>query len=310
MLPLIISFRDKITVVFFVMLGSNNKAVHIHPKYNWDPYRIEDSNGIENVTLTEAKDYENTMYDFNRMPERISRYGKPAGRFKSGTVKNLGFRRSEQGIYVGSVENPNPITRREPHTKSKVIFDGIYSDSYGSSALTVDALASTAVLQGQFMGRYGGGRGGAYPGESVCMQVDGGRLELQTKEQAEIIIQNATTALSVKANSIVICQDVDFVNCRTAIIGDGLDNPHKQSPFFNGDAGACIIYVKDCRFWNCTNSIVAQDNCTVYVEYNNEVFGKKNNVIKKGGNIILGKTLLHKFLDHVDKLRNSELNYW
>jgi hypothetical protein len=289
--------------VLFLAMNWFKKRMPPVPRFRWVPEEVIKSKFISNVVLTDDKDYHNLMFDFERNDPEALEYDMPAGVFRKGTVQNVGFRRS-RGIYVGGVEILEEEERRKPQPKTRVIIDGLYSDCFRAPGVLVDSLASAFIKSLQLKG-IGEFRTSGWGSGFICIQVDGGRLELDTLQEYSIVIQHADTAICAKANSIIVCNNVDFVNCLYAISADGLANPRQGSEYFNGAKGDSIVLVRNCRFWNCNTAVCAMEGATVYFERNNAFYGGKGRLVKEGGYIKKGDNLTNTFLDHINKIRLS-----
>lgn len=280
------------------------------PEYDWKPKSTRKSQ--IDLTLTERKDYGSVMYDFGRTSNKVVEYQKPTAMFsQDGKVKNLGYRNSEEGVHVGSRKNFTANDRRQPYRRVTVEFDGIYCDYFGEDAFTVDPLGKAIIRKGQWRGCASSGGSSRKPGNDKCFQVDGGRLELKAKSTGAIVIENAARAVRGKANSIIIIDGVDFVGCETCIMGDGKRNPPgKNWRYFNGNPGKCLILVKNCRFWNCPVLAEADDDCVIFWENNNRVFGIKGQLKDTGGTIKKGDNLSAAFEEEIEKLYKRSSNEW
>ncbi|MEM7013227.1 MAG: hypothetical protein AAF585_17280 [Verrucomicrobiota bacterium] len=278
------------------------------PEYDWKP---RETRKKHQPILTALRDYNSVMYDFARMPSKVKEYQLPAGMFtESGKVKNLGYRNSEEGIHVGSRKNFTDADRRAKYSRITVEFDGLYCDYYGEDAFTVDPLAKAIIRKGQWKGRRSSGSD-RNPGNDKCFQVDGGRLELRAKYKGAIIIENAKHAVRGKANSIIIVDGVDFVDCERCVVGDGKRNPpSKSARYFNGAPGRCLILVKNCRFWNCKTLVQADENCYIYWSGSNQVIGRRGSIKDEGGTIKRGADLTERFYEEVEKLYRQDSNEW
>jgi hypothetical protein len=279
------------------------------PKYNWKPKKTRKGEG----TFTDVKNYEGVMYDFKRMPKKVEEYGKMAAIFsKSGKVRDFGYRGSEEGIHVSSRTKFSGEDRRSTYKYINVEFDGVYCDYYGEDAFVVDPLARARIYKGQWKGRRGNKKD--EPGSDKCIEVHGGILEMRGKKQGSILIENAMRAVRGKTNSIMLIKNVDFVGCRTAIFGDGRRNPDNDNPnYFNGRPGNCVIYVRDCRFWDCDQLAFADRDCVIYWdnESNRVMSGEESELIQRsGGRIVKGSGLYDHFIEQGQKLRRQPTNEW
>lgn len=277
------------------------------PEYSWKPKKTRDGEG----TLRELKDYDDVMYDFKRMPKKVEEYGKCAAIFsKRGKVKNFGYRGSEEGIHVGSRTNFTGSDRRKKHEPVWVEFDGIYSDFYGEDAFVIDPLGRAQVFEGQWRGRRG--KKSDEPGGDKCFEVNGGVLELRGKKQGSILIDRAKRAVRGKTNSILLIKNVDFVECHTAIMGDGKLNPSNgNETYFNGRPNKCVIYVRDCRFWDCDELAYADRDCTIIWDISNRVMSGDGKMVKRsGGKIIKGEGLYDHFIEEAQNMRRRSVNEW
>ncbi|MFT5466732.1 MAG: hypothetical protein ACI8UO_001832 [Verrucomicrobiales bacterium] len=278
------------------------------PKYNWKPEKKKDASG----TFRELKDYRRTMYDFKRMPRTVKEYGRMAAMFSErGEVRNFGYRGSEEGIHVSSRPNFTGKDRRSTYKPIKVKFDGIYSDHFGEDAFVVDPLARAIIYKGQWKGRKGGGKD--KPGTDKVLEVQGGVLEMRGKTTIKnpIVIENAVRAVRGKANSMIVIRNVDFVNCKTAIKGDGERNPDNGNPlYFNGKPGPCLIYVTHCRFWDCDNVAIAGKNCWIYFDKDSNKISGGGRLRQDGGKIVQEADPHPKFHKAAHKMRRRSSNKW
>lgn len=284
--------------------GGNNTPSK--PKYNWKPKSTKTSKG----TFTKEQDYKNVMHDFKRMPSKVKEYQTPAAMFNSGTVKNFGYRGSEEGVHVGSRSKFNGTERRRIYKKTTVTFDGVYCDFYGEDCFTVDPLGKAIIRKGQFKGRYDRGSDGNKPGQDKCIQCDGGRLEVKANSKGSVLFDNCVQAIRAKANSIVIIDGANFVDSKNCIRGDGDANPTSIRSFFNGRKGKCLILIKNCSFWDCQYLARAGNNCSIYWGKGNNFYGKTKGRKKDGGSIISGDNVESKFWDEVNKMQKKSSNEW
>lgn len=277
------------------------------PEYNWKPKKTRTADG----TFRELKDYDEVMYDFKRMPKKVEEYGKCAAIFsKSGKVRDFGYRNSEEGVHVGSRTKFTGADRRKEHEYIRVEFHGIYCDYYGEDAFVVDPLGRAIVYEGQWKGRRQNKND--EPGGDKCLEVNGGILELRGRKKGAVLIDSAKRAVRGKTNSILLLRDVDFVNCTTAIMGDGRRNPlNGNDTYFNGRPNKCVIYVRDCRFWDCDQLAYADRDCIIVWDVSNRVMSGKSEMIRRsGGKIIEGEGLYDHFIEEAEKMRRRSVNEW
>jgi hypothetical protein len=277
------------------------------PRFSWKPRRRVSSN-TRNLTLSSLRDYGSTMYDFNRMPSRVQEYQRPAGMFsRNGTVRNLGYRESEEGIHVGSRNRFSGWDRRQQYRYIRVEFDGIYCDYYGEDAFTVDPLARAIIRKGQWKGRIG--KGSDRPGGDKCFQVDGGVLEVRGRKTGSVLIDSAQTAIRAKTNSILYLKNIDFSRCSTAIRGDGGDNP-SRTRFFNGTNNKCVIYVRNCRFWDCGTIADAKSKCVIIWGGGNKIMSGKDRFKDSGSGKIIKSGKYSRFKEEALRLKRSSRSEW
>ena len=280
--------------------GGSNKSSKKKPKFNWEPKSTKKSSG----TIRKPKDYRNVLHDFNRMKTPVEEYQTCAAIFGSGTVKNFGWTESVEGVHFGSRSGFSGSDRRNKYSKTHTEVDGLYCSYYGEDCVTIDPLGHAEITNAQFKGRADQGSDGSKPGQDKCFQVDSGRLELK-----DSLIENAVRGVRAKANSIVVLDNVDFVDCKEAVKGDGLNNPRPADPFYNGKAGTCLILIKNCTFYDCDTNAYAADGCEIYFAEGNQSYGKGKRR-ESGGNIIKGSDAEQKFWDAVDKMKKSSKNEW
>lgn len=279
--------------------GSSNSSPD-KPRFSWEP----SSKKLASGTFRKTKDYNNVLYDFNRMKTPVIEYQTCAAIFDNGDVKDFGWTESVEGVHFGSRKNFTGPDRRKSYRKTKTRVDGLFCSNYGEDCVTVDPLATAIIKRAQFKGRADKGSDGSKPGQDKCFQVDSGRLEL-----SDSLIDRAVRGVRAKANSIVVLDGVNFVDCKEAIKGDGLANPRKDNPFFNGKAGKCLILVKNCTFYDCNTNAYASDDCEIYFAQGNKSYGTGKR-IEKGGRIIKGSDAEDKFWDAVKKLKANSKNKW
>ena len=280
--------------------GGSNKSKKNKPRYSWEPKKITNARG----TIRKPKDYENALHDFNRMKSPVSEYQTCAAIFGTGTVKNFGWTESVEGVHFGSREGFSAADRRKKYSKTQTEVDGLYCPYYGEDCVTIDPLATVQITNSQFKGRADKGRDGNKPGQDKCFQVDGGRLKLR-----DSLIDRAVRGVRAKANSIVILDGVEFVDCGEAIKGDGLANPRPVRPFYNGKAGKCLILVKNCTFYDCGTNAYAAEGCEIYFGSGNKTYGKGKRR-EAGGKIFKGDGVESKFWEAVVKMKRSSNSEW
>ena len=204
-------------------------------------------------TLRKLKDYGGVIHDFDRMPSKVEEYGTPAAIFsESGTVSNLFWRGSEEGVHVGSRTKFSGRERRKPYKRIHVEFEGLYCDEFGEDGFTIDTLGKATIRRCGFRGRSDKGANGDRPGEDKFGQIDGGWLVLDGDPVDERVFERCVRALRGKANSVLDIRRADFTRCREAIKGDGDDNPKKGNPFFNGRAGPCLVWIGTVSYTHLT----------------------------------------------------------
>ena len=280
--------------------GGSNKSSSKKPRYSWEPKKTTKARG----TIRKPKNYMNVLHDFNRMKTPVKEYQTCAAIFGSGTVKNFGWTESVEGVHFGSRSGFSGSDRRKAYSKTRTVVDGLYCPYYGEDCVTIDPLATAEITNGQFKGRADAGSDGSQPGQDKCFQVDGGRLELR-----ESLIDRAVRGVRAKANSIVVLDGVEFVDCKEAIKGDGKTNPRPDDPFYNGKAGKCLILVKNCTFYDCSTNAYADEGCEIYFGSGNKTYGKGKRT-EAGGKIFKGADIDFKFWEAVDQMKKSSKNEW
>lgn len=71
------------------------------------------------------------------------------------------------------------------------------------------------------------------------------------------------SAVRVKTRSRVVLRNCVFVNCSTAVSGDGLACPRPENPYDNGEPGRCLITMINCEAWDCGMLARAYDGCVI-----------------------------------------------
>lgn len=284
----------------FGLCGGSNKKSGKKPKFDWVPTKTISARG----TYRTLKNYKRVLHDFNRMKVPVKEYQTCAAIFGSGTVKGFCWSDSVEGVHFGSRSGFSGKDRRLKYSKTDTIASEFFCSDYGEDCICVDPLAKVILSNSQFKGRADNGSDGTKPGQDKCFQVDGGRLELR-----DSLIDRAVRGVRAKANSIVVLDGVDFVDCKEAIKGDGKDNPRSADPFYNGKAGKCLILVKNCTFYDCNTNAYADEGCEIYFGAGNKTYGTGKRQ-EAGGKIIKGPDADTKFWEAVEKMKKSSKNKW
>ncbi len=219
------------------------------------------------IVLTVPKkshDYLRKEHILGVMPTEVEEYGKPALHVRADLVKikNFYWSGSMEGLHVGS----EPFTgrgMRNTHEPIRVTLDRIFCRDVGEDAISIQPRARVTLKNSEIRGNWMRDFefSGNKPGLDKLMQIDGATVTIEN-----CIFRNGFTGLRAKANSRIILRNCHFVDCKTAISGDGLDNPRSGNTYDNGHAGLCHIKVENCTFYRCFTLFHAFKGCEIHTK--------------------------------------------